>query len=584
MLDGDSGAAVARAMRIVVQMARVSGADELLAIEAAHVDGCLYHGDAGLDFAETLAREGGRVRVPTTLNVSSLDLMHPDRFRGDATTRQAARKLMDAYVAMGAEPTWTCAPYQLPRRPGFGSQIAWAESNAIVFANSVLGARTARYGDFIDIAAALTGRVPCAGLHLTANRRAVIQFELTGFTADMLAEELTYALLGAVVGSLAGSEVPVITGAPRLEEDALKALGAAAASTGSVAMLHVVGSTPEAPTLDAATHGRPPRTVMSVAPRDLLAARTSLSSAETLELTGVSLGTPHFSRAEFSRLVNALGGRRVYEGVEFVVNTSRAVLAELTAGGVTSELEACGVQLVTDTCTYVTPILRQRDGPVLTNSAKWAYYAPGNIGASAVLATMRECVESAIAGRIIADNAFWTPFERTAVVRRGSSATASHAESLTAATTSGARKRTLIPGTATGRALVLTQPLSLWGGVDPVSGRIIDAHHPQFGRSVSSTVLIMPGGRGSSSSASVLAEMIRAGTAPAAIVMAEPDGIIVLGAIAAGEIYGATIPVAALAASAIDGIRDGAEIVVDAQADKTSVEPAELAPGPELSE
>ena len=171
MLEGADGAGVALAMRLIVRLAEATKATSLIDITRAHIDGCLYHGVVGLEFAERLAAGGARVRVPTTLNVSSLDLLHPDLYRGPADTAEAARRQMDAYTEMGCRPTWTCAPYQLPDPPGFGEQIAWAESNAIVFANSVLGARTERYGDFIDIAAALTGRVPNAGYHTDAGRR-----------------------------------------------------------------------------------------------------------------------------------------------------------------------------------------------------------------------------------------------------------------------------------------------------------------------------------------------------------------------------------------------------------------------------
>jgi hypothetical protein len=172
-LRGERGEAAALAMRIVVEMAGVLAADRLIDVASAHVDGCLYHGIAGLEFAERLVAGGARVAVPTTLNVGALDLLHPDRYRGDAETAANARRQMDAYVAMGCRPTWTCAPYQLPGRPAFGQHVAWAESNAIVFCNSVLGARTDRYGDFIDICGALTGRVPFAGLHRDEARRAV---------------------------------------------------------------------------------------------------------------------------------------------------------------------------------------------------------------------------------------------------------------------------------------------------------------------------------------------------------------------------------------------------------------------------
>ncbi|MGZ8735380.1 MAG: aconitase X, partial [Acidimicrobiia bacterium] len=154
-LDGERGAAAQLAMRILVRTAEAMDARELLDVSSAHIDGCLYHGRAGLDFAMRLADGGARVSIPTTLNVSSLDLLHPELVHLDRGTTEDARSMMDAYVAMGCRPTWTCAPYQLPVRPALGEHIAWAESNAIVFANSVLGARTGRYGDFIDICCAI---------------------------------------------------------------------------------------------------------------------------------------------------------------------------------------------------------------------------------------------------------------------------------------------------------------------------------------------------------------------------------------------------------------------------------------------
>src|SRR5205807_9733248 len=155
------------------------------------------------------------VAIPTTLNVGALDLIHPDLHRGDPATARGARRLMDLYVAMGCAPTWTCAPYQLPEhRPALGDHVAWAESNAIVFANSVLGARTDRYGDFIDICAAITGRVPEAGLHLTENRRGRVLFRLAGVSPRLLDEDVLYPVLGYLIGSRTGPRVPVIEGLP----------------------------------------------------------------------------------------------------------------------------------------------------------------------------------------------------------------------------------------------------------------------------------------------------------------------------------------------------------------------------------
>ena len=151
MLDGHAGAGAAMAMRIVSEMGRILGAQKLIPVSSAHIDSCLYHGESGVEFAERLVADGGRVRVPSSLNVGALDLLHPGKIRLADADRDLAKRLMNAYVALGCIPTWTCAPYQAGYRPKQGENIAWAESNAVVFANSVLGARTNRYGDFMDI-------------------------------------------------------------------------------------------------------------------------------------------------------------------------------------------------------------------------------------------------------------------------------------------------------------------------------------------------------------------------------------------------------------------------------------------------
>jgi predicted aconitase len=410
LLAGAAGPASQLAMRIVVELARLADAAELIDVASAHIDGCLYHGQAGLDFAERLLRDGAAVRVPTTLNVASLDLLHPDRFRGDPETAGAARRLMDAYVAMGCRPTWTCAPYQLPERPGFGEHVAWAESNAIVFANSVLGARTDRYGDFIDICAAVTGRVPNAGLHQSDRRRGQFVFDVHGLPDPLLDQELLYPLLGHLVGARSGKLVPVVDGLPAgVDEDRLKALGAAAASSGEVGLVHVVGSTPEAPTLAEALQHRGPVERVEITPAMVRAARDQLTTAGTSQdrLVGVNVGTPHFSVAEFGQLVTLLAGRSIHPGVECYASTSRHVLARIEALGWLASLETAGVRLVVDTCTYVTSILEDTAGVVMTSSAKWAWYAPGNLGVRVVLGSLRECVESAVEGRVVRDDALW---------------------------------------------------------------------------------------------------------------------------------------------------------------------------------
>lgn len=170
MLAGEQGEAVRIAMRILTRVAPLYGATALLPVTRAHIDGCIYEGDAGLAFAERLATAGGRVRVPTSLNVISLDRQHWRQLGLEASYAAKASRLGQAYLAMGATPSFTCAPYQTAARPVFGEQIAWSESNAVAFANSVIGARTNRYGDYLDASCALTGRVPAAGLHLDTPR------------------------------------------------------------------------------------------------------------------------------------------------------------------------------------------------------------------------------------------------------------------------------------------------------------------------------------------------------------------------------------------------------------------------------
>src|SRR5919106_783607 len=267
-------------MRVVVAMAEAAGARALLDVSSAHVDGGLYHGRASLDFAERLADGGARAVIPTTMNVGSLDLLHPHWFRGDPAIADAARRLMDRYVEMGCRPTWTCAPYQIADvRPARGAHVAWAESNAIVFANSVLGARTDRYGDFIDICAAVTGRVPNTGLHLSDRRRGQLVFDVHGLPDPVLEQDLLYPLLGHLIGARSGKLVPVVDGLPAgVDEDRLKAVGAAAASSGEVGLVHVVGSTPEAPTLAEALQHRQPLALVEVTPAMVRAARDQLTT------------------------------------------------------------------------------------------------------------------------------------------------------------------------------------------------------------------------------------------------------------------------------------------------------------------
>lgn len=403
LLNGDAGEAAAFAMRILLSFARAIGARSLLDITQSHIDGCLYHGQVSLDFVERLVAGRGRVRVPTTLNVGAIDLIHPELIRLTSSAQAPARRLMKAHEELGCQPSFTCAPYQTEFRPSFGEQIAWGESNAIVFANSVIGARTNRYGDFIDLCCAMTGRAPAWGLHLDEPRRGQILFRLTGFPASLQPTDALFVGLGLLVGGRSGERVPVIEGLPSpCSDDQLKALGAAAATSGSVALFHAVGVTPEAPTAAKAFGGRSPEEIVEVHPGDVALALRKLSTVpDGAPLTAVCLGTPHFSRSEWDRLLPLLHEIAPTRGVPIYVNTGRATLQALQDEGLLGSSDTFNLIPVTDTCTYLTPILERLDGTVMTNSGKWAHYAPGNLGVQVAFGELEDCVASAAAARVV---------------------------------------------------------------------------------------------------------------------------------------------------------------------------------------
>ncbi|GAA2826668.1 putative aconitase subunit 1 [Aminobacter aminovorans] len=396
--SGTDGAAMA--MRIVAESAALLGAPRLIPIASAHIDGALYHGDSGTLFAERLAEGGARVAVRSTLNVGALDLTGCSRVRLEEPQRSMARRMMEAYRNLGCEQSWTCAPYQAGHRPAFGSDVAWGESNAVVFCNSVLGARTNRYGDFLDIACAISGRAPDFGLHLQANRRATLVFDVSALPGEFLASEIAWPVLGSLYGREVGNAVGVVAGVTQDPgEDALKAFGAAAASSGAVGLFHVLGITPEAPDATAVLGGIAAKTTIRVTPGMVASAQARLSTTSSTErIDAVAIGSPHLSLSEFEALERLMAGRRLT--VPIHACTGRHVLTELDRAGRRKALEALGVVIVADTCVVVTPILPDRPGGVLmTNSGKFAHYAPGNTGYAVLYGSLADCVESAVTGR-----------------------------------------------------------------------------------------------------------------------------------------------------------------------------------------
>ena len=408
MLNGERGAATQLAMSILVRMAEVYSAESLMDISQAHIDSTIYLGDATLEFAEHLASLGARVAVPTSLNVSGVDECGWQEWAVTPEWAAKAARQMLAYERMGAVAMWTCAPYQTHMRPVFGQQIAWGESNAIAFANSVIGARTERYPDLLDICCAICGRVPAVGLHLTGNRAGQMRLRLVGVPPALQQDDQFFAVLGHLVGKLAGDQIPVIEGVVvSPAEDHLKAFAAAAASSGRVALFHMVGITPEAPTIDEAFHGHVPAQTIDVTTGDLREARKELTTADGRELDMVILGSPHFSLAEFSQLAPLVTGRHAHPRVKFLVTSSRLMKEQADKAGVLAPLVSFGAQITLDTCILASPMLPPEIRTLMTNSAKYAYYAPSLLNTRVTFGSLADCVRSAIEGRVVRDESPW---------------------------------------------------------------------------------------------------------------------------------------------------------------------------------
>jgi len=407
-LAGKHGPASQFAMSILVRMGEIQDAAEMIDISRAHIDSTLYQGDATLEFAEKLANMGAKVVVPTTLNVSGVDEMGWQEWAVPPEYAEKAHRQMLAYQGMGTEPTWTCAPYQVAQKPAFGEQIAWGESNAVCFANSVLGARTIQYPDLLDICAAITGRAPAVGLHLEKNRVGEVLLELVDIPDALQRDDSFPPVLGHLLGTIASEHVPVIDGLTvDLTEDQLKALCAGAASAGSVNLFHIVGQTPEANTRAEAFGGKAPVASHRATLEDLRAVRAELDSSHGEDLDMVVLGSPHFSLAEFRLLAPLLAGKRRDPRVQFLVTSSRAMVALAREGGFLEPLEAFGGKVTVDTCIITTPMLYPETKRLMTNSAKYAYYSPGLLDVEVAFGNTADCVRSAVEGKVHTDLSLW---------------------------------------------------------------------------------------------------------------------------------------------------------------------------------
>ncbi|NSX88824.1 DUF521 domain-containing protein [Agrobacterium tumefaciens] len=394
MLEGRDGVAVQQAMRITVAMAAQQRASALVDVTQGHIDGCIYASPANLTFAEKMAEMGAKVRVPTTMNAISVDKAHwrsqgmPEDF-GDPAAR-----LADAYVRMGCRPTFTCSPYLLDSAPQAGDMIAWAESNAVIFANTVLGARTAKHPDFLDLCIALTGRAPLAGVYLEENRRPQ---RIVNVALPQGVDDAFWPLIGYLAGKAAPDCIPLLRGLgpAKPSRDDLKALCAAFGTTSAAPMLHIEGVTPEAglPPLETAD-------IVTVSPSDM-AAGWSLLNEGPEEVQLVAIGSPHASLEECHALAAEFAGRRRHADVAVIVTAGQQVIDAAGQDGTLQSLRDSGVQVLPDLCwcSISEPVFPTKTRALMTNSGKYAHYGPGLSGRAVRFGSLADCVESALTGR-----------------------------------------------------------------------------------------------------------------------------------------------------------------------------------------
>jgi len=376
ILAGEEGETRARMLEILVALGKVYGAERLIPIVSAQVSGASYKtiGRWGLEWLQGL---DARVSVPTVLNPVGMDR---SRWREMGITPEFARvqeEVLDAYRRLGVTMECTCTPYYL-YMTRYGDHLAWSESSAVAYANSVIGARTNREGGPSALAAAIIGKTPEYGLHLVRERapRVVIRVE----DGDRLSDAAHFGALGYLAGRLVGSRIPLIEGI-RPKKDFLKALGAAMAASGAVALFHVKGITPEARVFSYPAEGLE---VISIKYDEVSAAM------EEIPVDAVALGCPHCSPDELSRIAELLAGKKVR--IPVFVFAARDVAARHSEEVAT--IEESGAHVFADTCMVVSPAM-ERFSAIMVNSGKAYAYIPNMCGAAARLGTTEECIEVA---------------------------------------------------------------------------------------------------------------------------------------------------------------------------------------------
>ncbi len=366
MLAGRQGRAVQKAMQILAALGNIYGAERLIPVSSVQIAGVSYDnlGEAGLQFLSEMADGGGRVRVLTTLNPAGMDIENWQTLGIPPDFAEKQMWVLEAFSRMGVTTTCTCTPYLIGNLPKWGEALAWSESSAACYANSVIGAHTNREGGPSALAAALTGRTPEYGLHLPENRRPGVCIEVNAHLRD----NSEFGALGKLIGEKieASKAIPYILGVESATLENLKSFCASLATYGGVALFHMMGVTPEA------SQFTPPDERITISHADLQASAASLNDAARSQVDFVSLGCPHLTIDEIARIAHLLEGRHVK--VEFWITTARPIKRLADQLGYTRIIENAGARFAADTCCVVAPI-QGRFSAMATDSAKACYYA-----------------------------------------------------------------------------------------------------------------------------------------------------------------------------------------------------------------
>lgn len=394
MLAGDHGRATRKAMEILTALGTIYAADRMVPISSVQIAGVSFDnlGEAGLDFLSEMAADGGKARVLTTLNPAGMDIENWQALGIDSDFARDQQRVIDAYAKMGVVTTCSCTPYLFGTPqfgvPHFGEHIAWAESSAVCFANSVLGARTNREGGPSALAAALTGRTPNYGLHLDENRRPGLTVQVNAALPDTRDFGALGVALGKAIEARKLKAIPYIRGVSAASVDQLKSFCASVATYGGLAMFHLEGITPES-----ALYAAPDETLV-IGQNDLDEAIRSLDgSPASDEVDFVSLGCPHLSLTEIQRVAERLEGRSVRK--TFWITTSRPVKRIADQMGYSAIIEKAGAVFAVDTCCVVAPI-KGRFKVLATDSAKACYYAAAKNGSQTRFLPFDEVIEEAL--------------------------------------------------------------------------------------------------------------------------------------------------------------------------------------------